>query len=79
VLPGISVVINVYLMMMLSVETWIRFGVWMAIGKFVFTTTISYNTPYQITSYHNSTGKQFSTVHMFTRKDAQTKVEHVIK
>ncbi|GFG37129.1 hypothetical protein Cfor_05790, partial [Coptotermes formosanus] len=30
-LPGLSVVVNVYLMMMLSVETWIRFGVWMAI------------------------------------------------
>jgi hypothetical protein len=32
-LPGLSVVINIYLMMMLSEETWIRFGVWMAIGK----------------------------------------------
>jgi len=32
-LPGLSVVINVYLMMMLSGDTWIRFGVWMAIGK----------------------------------------------
>jgi len=32
-LPGLSVVVNVYLMMMLSNETWIRFGVWMAIGK----------------------------------------------
>jgi len=33
ILPGFSILINVYLMMMLSVETWIRFGVWMAIGK----------------------------------------------
>lgn len=32
-LPGLSVVINVYLMMMLSADTWVRFGVWMAIGK----------------------------------------------
>jgi len=32
-LPGLSVLINIYLMMMLNAETWIRFGVWMAIGK----------------------------------------------
>ena len=32
-LPGLSVVVNIYLMMMSCNETWIRFGVWMAIGK----------------------------------------------
>jgi hypothetical protein len=43
ILPGISVVINIYLMMMLSVETWIRFGVWMAIGKSLL---LKYNTAF---------------------------------
>ncbi|KAJ4442791.1 hypothetical protein ANN_04384 [Periplaneta americana] len=32
-LPGLSILINVYLMMMLNVGTWKRFGIWMAIGK----------------------------------------------
>lgn len=32
-LPLVSMFINIYLMMELNVITWIRFGIWMAIGK----------------------------------------------
>lgn len=34
--PAISIFINIYLMLQLDVMTWIRFGVWMAIGKLLF-------------------------------------------
>ncbi|XP_048510489.1 cationic amino acid transporter 2 isoform X1 [Athalia rosae] len=35
-LPGLSIMINVYLMLMLDSMTWVRFGVWMAIGLAVY-------------------------------------------
>ncbi|GJQ71278.1 hypothetical protein Trydic_g11016 [Trypoxylus dichotomus] len=31
-IPALSILINVYLMLMLDAQTWIRFGVWMIIG-----------------------------------------------
>lgn len=37
-IPLFSVVINTYLMLNLSVMTWIRFAVWMAIGFFIYFT-----------------------------------------
>lgn len=33
IVPALSVFINLYLMLVLDVYTWIRFGVWLAIGK----------------------------------------------
>jgi hypothetical protein len=35
IVPALSVFINLYLMLVLDVYTWIRFGVWLAIGKCV--------------------------------------------
>lgn len=35
-LPGISILINTYLMMMLDVMTWVRFGVWITIGLVIY-------------------------------------------
>lgn len=35
IVPALSVFINLYLMLVLDVYTWIRFGVWLAIGKSV--------------------------------------------
>ncbi|XP_046468574.1 cationic amino acid transporter 2 isoform X1 [Neodiprion pinetum] len=35
-LPALSIFINIYLMMMLDNMTWVRFGVWMAIGLAVY-------------------------------------------
>ncbi|XP_071446749.1 cationic amino acid transporter 2 [Hetaerina americana] len=34
--PGLSIIINIYLMLMLDVFTWIRFGVWMIIGFCIY-------------------------------------------
>ncbi|XP_061390758.1 cationic amino acid transporter 2 isoform X2 [Musca vetustissima] len=34
--PAISIFINIYLMLQLDVMTWIRFGVWMAIGLAIY-------------------------------------------
>jgi len=33
VVPAISIFINIYLMLQLDSWTWIRFGVWMIVGK----------------------------------------------
>lgn len=39
ILPCLSILINLYLMFQLDVNTWIRFGVWVLIGKKVFLKT----------------------------------------
>ncbi|XP_023704645.2 high affinity cationic amino acid transporter 1 isoform X3 [Cryptotermes secundus] len=36
VVPAVSIVINIYLMLRLDGNTWIRFGVWMAIGVMLY-------------------------------------------
>lgn len=35
-LPGISIIINMYLMMMLDIMTWVRFSIWIALGLIVY-------------------------------------------
>lgn len=35
-LPGISIIINVYLMMMLDYMTWVRFAVWILLGLVIY-------------------------------------------
>lgn len=37
-IPGLSIFINIYLMLMLDGATWIRFLVWMVVGKFQIVT-----------------------------------------
>uniref|UniRef100_A0A4Y0BI46 AA_permease_C domain-containing protein n=1 Tax=Anopheles funestus TaxID=62324 RepID=A0A4Y0BI46_ANOFN len=42
-LPGISIFVNIYLMLMLDVYTWIRFGIWMGIGLVIYFTCVCCN------------------------------------
>lgn len=35
-LPGISIIINMYLMVMLDFMTWVRFGIWIALGLVIY-------------------------------------------
>lgn len=42
IVPAISIFINIYLMLQLDVMTWIRFGVWMAIGKYHTATNLKH-------------------------------------
>ncbi|XP_058065746.1 uncharacterized protein LOC131215374 [Anopheles bellator] len=42
-LPGISIFVNIYLMLMLDVYTWIRFGIWMAFGLAIYLMCVCVN------------------------------------
>lgn len=39
-LPGVSVLINIYLMMKLTWLTWCRFGIWMILGFIIYGTCL---------------------------------------
>lgn len=40
--PAISIFINIYLMLQLDLYTWIRFGLWMVVGKLMADLTLNY-------------------------------------
>uniref|UniRef100_A0AAG5DJF9 Cationic amino acid transporter C-terminal domain-containing protein n=1 Tax=Anopheles atroparvus TaxID=41427 RepID=A0AAG5DJF9_ANOAO len=42
-LPGISIFVNIYLMLMLDVYTWIRFGIWMGLGLVMYFACVCFN------------------------------------
>lgn len=35
-IPCLSILLNIYLMMKLDIHTWIRFGIWLLIGLFIY-------------------------------------------
>jgi len=35
-IPCMSILLNIYLMMKLDIHTWIRFGIWLLIGLFIY-------------------------------------------
>lgn len=40
VIPGLSILLNIYLILMLDLNTWIRFTIWMAVGTYSSITVI---------------------------------------
>ncbi|CAH0554504.1 unnamed protein product [Brassicogethes aeneus] len=55
-IPALSILVNIYLMLMLDYRTWIRFGVWMAVGLPVYYFSLipaeTLNTPIKIYEKH---------------------------
>nr|CAD7398898.1 unnamed protein product [Timema poppensis] len=55
-LPALSILININLMLMLDIHTWIRFGVWMIVGEFYNVLTMSQDSehfPIKVLSNHD--------------------------
>ncbi|KAK5644990.1 hypothetical protein RI129_006290 [Pyrocoelia pectoralis] len=74
-IPAISILINIYLMLMLDVHTWIRFAVWMAVGLPMYFISIRYDTPLSIYTVH---AKSNGTAQKTQKSNGQANINYVI-
>lgn len=74
-IPALSILINIYLMLMLDVHTWIRFGVWMLVGLPMYFMSVRYDSPLSIYTMHAKPNGAF---HNTQKSNGQANINYVV-